>query len=57
MTAPHRIETLMAEVRRYLAAVETFRAEGCELRWLAEPASEAPLARRRRAVLGAPPIP
>jgi len=27
---------LLEEVRRYLAAIELFRAEGCEPRWRAE---------------------
>ena len=36
---------LLVEVERYLAAVETFRAEGRELHWLPEPRSR----RRRRA--------
>ena len=27
------IEGLVSEIRRYLDAVETFRAEGCEPRW------------------------
>jgi hypothetical protein len=29
-------EGLMDEIRRYLAVVNVFRAEGCELRWLPE---------------------
>ena len=32
---PHR-EALIPEIERYLAAVEAFRAEGCEPRWRAE---------------------
>jgi hypothetical protein len=27
-------ETLIAEIRRYLAVVEVFRGEGCEPRWM-----------------------
>ena len=29
------VEALMTEIRRYLAAVDAFRAEGCEPRWAA----------------------
>ena len=39
---------LLAEVERYLAAVETFRAAGREPRWLPEPVPpESPPTRRR----------
>jgi hypothetical protein len=39
---------LLAEVERYLAAVDAFRAVGSEPRWLPEPVSaEIPAARRR----------
>lgn len=39
---------LLAEVERYLAAVEVFRAERCEPTWLPELASgEAPHGRAR----------
>ena len=40
---------LVAEVERYLAAVDAFRAAGREPRWLPEPGSEAgaPPSRRR----------
>ena len=31
------LDTLMAEIARYLAAVETFRAEEREPSWLPEP--------------------
>jgi hypothetical protein len=49
---------LMAEVRRYLAAVEAFRAEGHEPQWLPEREPAKPVVPRRRpVVLGAPPIP
>lgn len=30
------VETLLAEIRRYLAAIETFRREGHEPRWAPE---------------------
>lgn len=30
------IDRLLDEIRRYLAAVEAFRREGCEPRWLPE---------------------
>jgi hypothetical protein len=40
--------SLMAEVRRYLAAVETFRAEGVEPRWEPEHELVAPAARVKR---------
>ena len=49
---------LMDEVRRYLAAVETFRAEGHEPRWLPEQSRvDRQAAPRRRLVLQTPPIP
>ena len=35
------LEALLEEIRRYLAAVDTFRREGHEPRWLAE-ASTSP---------------
>jgi hypothetical protein len=48
----------MREVRRYLAAVEAFRAEGHEpcwrREWTSDDEAEIP---RRREVVGAPPIP
>jgi len=28
------LETLISEIRRYLAVVEVFRGEGCEPRWI-----------------------
>jgi hypothetical protein len=31
------IESLIAEIQRYLAAVDAFRAESCEPIWLPEP--------------------
>jgi hypothetical protein len=34
---PDTTETLIREIARYLAAVELFRAERCEPRWLPEP--------------------
>jgi hypothetical protein len=49
---------LMREVHRYLAAVDIFRAEGREPCWLREPTDDEKAdVPRRRAVLGAPPIP
>jgi len=49
---------LMDEVRRYLAAVDAFRAEGHEPRWLPEQSRvEGHAAPRRRLALQAPPIP
>jgi hypothetical protein len=39
---------LIAEVRRYLAAVEVFRAEGVEPRWEPEHELAAPALRRKR---------
>jgi hypothetical protein len=33
MTYEIDIEALVAEIRRYLAAVDAFRAAGCEPRW------------------------
>jgi hypothetical protein len=33
-------DALMREIARYLAAVDAFRAELCEPRWLPEPASQ-----------------
>jgi hypothetical protein len=30
------IEALVREIQRYLAAVDAFRAAGCELRWRRE---------------------
>jgi hypothetical protein len=32
---------LMAEIERYLLAVDAFRAEGCALSWCDEPAGNA----------------
>jgi hypothetical protein len=31
------IEALLSEIERYLAAVDAFRAEGCNPRWRPEP--------------------
>jgi hypothetical protein len=31
------IDVLVDEIRRYLAAVDAFRREGCDLRWRSEP--------------------
>ena len=33
------VEALMSEIERYLAAVDAFRAEGCNPRWRPEPVS------------------
>ena len=35
------IEALIEEIRRYLAAIDAFRAAGCELVCRAEPAAKA----------------
>jgi hypothetical protein len=43
---------LIAEIRRYLAVVDLFRAEGREPRWSAEPAVGPGL--ERAATLGVP---
>jgi hypothetical protein len=43
-TAQLEITRLMGEVRRYLIAVEAFRAEGQEPRWLPEERVSAPSA-------------
>ncbi len=55
--APSRrdVQLLLGEARRYLAAVETFRAEGCEPAWRPE-REPAPTKKRRTARLAlAPP--
>lgn len=44
--APTDTEALMIEIRRYLAAVEVFRAEQCEPRWRPELAYRDPAVRR-----------
>jgi hypothetical protein len=36
MTYPIDIEALLDEIRRYLAAVDAFRAAGCEPTWRAD---------------------
>ena len=36
MTEPHEIDALLDEIRRYLAAVDVFRAAGCEPAWHAD---------------------
>ena len=52
------VQLLLGEARRYLAAVDTFRAEGCELSWRPEPGTAPPKKRRARELaVGAPPIP
>ena len=50
LEAPKNIEFkgLMDEVRRYLAAVDAFRAEGREPRWAAEAPVPEPAPRRPR---------
>lgn len=50
---------LIDEVRRYLEAVDAFRAEGHEPRWRPEgpEATTVGAGRRKRLALGAPPIP
>jgi hypothetical protein len=52
-----KLDELMREVRRYLVAVDAFRAEGHEPRWLPEQAC-APKGgpRRERLRVEAPPI-
>jgi hypothetical protein len=45
-TAPHDLERLLAEIQRYLHAVDAFRGEGCEIHWTLRPA-EAPGAYER----------
>jgi hypothetical protein len=35
------IDALVAEIQRYLAAVDAFRAAGCPLRWRREPRMSA----------------
>ena len=50
--------SLIAEVERYLAAIEAFRAEGREPHWRPELLREEVARRRRRkGDLHAPPIP
>ena len=39
MTQHIDIEALFAEIRRYLAAVDAFRALGCEPTWHADPSA------------------
>jgi len=52
------IRALMREVGRYLAAVDTFRAEGREPTWLVEhERGPERVSRRRPLPLAAPPIP
>jgi hypothetical protein len=57
--APTRrdVQILLREARRYLAAVDEFRAEGCQPNWRPE-REPAPSLRRRRSRLtfDAPPI-
>jgi hypothetical protein len=33
---PTDVDVLLVEVHRYLAAVDAFREEGCDVRWRAE---------------------
>lgn len=46
MTRDVRIEELLDEIRRYLDAVDAFRAEGCEPTW--RPVGERHAPRRLR---------
>ena len=58
MTTQARNKLLMDEIRRYLATVDAFRAEGHEPRWLVEPAAErTDVATRRKRALSSPQIP
>jgi hypothetical protein len=55
VTVERDIATLVDEIRRYLAAVDVFRAEGAEPRWLPEPSVvRKPRRRVRRAASLAP---
>ena len=47
MNATFDIEALLDEIRRYLAAVDVFRAAGCTPHWTREPAVRATAARGR----------
>ena len=42
------IEALIHEIARYLAAVDVFRAERCEPKWLREPTSHGAAAKPGR---------
>ena len=48
LEAPIDTDGLLDEVRRYLAAVDVFRAEGREPRWSAESPVPQPAPRRPR---------
>jgi hypothetical protein len=48
LPADPNVTTLMLEVKRYLAAVDAFRAEGHEPRWSPECTGPAAASRRRR---------
>jgi hypothetical protein len=55
MTAKTQTQFLVAEIRRYLAAVDAFRAEDCEPHWLPErQTEEAERPKTRKTVLDAP---
>jgi hypothetical protein len=52
------VQILLTEARRYLAAVDAFRAESCEPHW--QPEREPAVARGRRGSrfpVGVPPLP
>jgi hypothetical protein len=52
------VQRLIGEARRYLAAVDVFRSEGCEPAWRREHEPEPVEERQRhRPAIGAPPIP
>jgi hypothetical protein len=44
------VQALLREVTRYLAAVDAFRAEGCEPSWQGEGEPAGPKRRRGRAL-------
>jgi hypothetical protein len=48
MTEEIAVHALVDEIRRYLAAVDVFRAEGAEPRWRAEAVGARKRPRRRR---------
>jgi hypothetical protein len=57
--APTRrdVQLLLGEARRYLATVDTFRAEGCAPSWRPEHEPVVTAKRHRRDLAVAPPIP
>jgi hypothetical protein len=55
MTAKTQTQALITEILRYLAAVDAFRAQDCEPRWLAErQTADAERPKTRKTVLDAP---